>query len=150
MDTQNKALGKAVKAPQGTTFMLLYSSIGGSPYVAGGPSIVTEMGESSGMTNVFGSLTEEWPQVSREAVAEADPDVIILADLPKRGKPGDKWEEKAQGLENTPGTKEMKAVKNGSYVIVPGVATSASARSHEVVEAISAALDGDLGVKLAR
>lgn len=62
--------------------MLLYSSIGGSPYVAGGPSIVTEMGESSGMTNVFGSLTEEWPQVSRKAVAEADPDVIILADLP--------------------------------------------------------------------
>lgn len=148
--TQNEALDKAVKAPEGTTFMLLYSSVGGSPYVAGGPSIVTEMGERSGMTNVFANLNEEWPQVSWEAVAEADPDVIILADLPKRGEPGDKWEEKVQDLENTPGTKEMKAVKNGAYVVVSGVATSASARSHEVIEAISAALDGDLGTKLAK
>ncbi|EPD71037.1 hypothetical protein HMPREF1219_00333 [Corynebacterium pyruviciproducens ATCC BAA-1742] len=150
IEEQNAALAGAAKAPEGTTFMLLYSSIGGAPYVAGGSSIVTEMGERSGMTNVFADVKEEWPQVSWEAVAEKDPDVIILADLPKRGQPGDKWEEKVTDLESTPGTKEMKAVKNGAYIVVPGVATSADARSHEVIEAITEALNGDLALKLAK
>ncbi|MCQ4614529.1 ABC transporter substrate-binding protein [Corynebacterium pseudogenitalium] len=144
IEKQNSELENAKQAPEGTTFMLLYSSVGGSPYVAGGPSIVTNMGERTGMTNVFANLDEEWPQVSWEAVAEADPDVIILADLPGRGEPGDKWEEKVADLEATPGTKEMKAVKNNMYIVVPGVATSASARSYEVVQNISKAIDDGL------
>lgn len=144
IEKQNSELENAKQAPEGTTFMLLYSSVGGSPYVAGGPSIVTNMGERTGMKNVFANLDEEWPQVSWEAVAEADPDVIILADLPGRGEPGDKWEEKVADLESTPGTKEMKAVKNNMYIVVPGVATSASARSYEVVQNISKAIDDGL------
>lgn len=144
IEKQNQTLENAAQAPEGTTFMLLYSSIGGAPYVAGGPSIVTEVGKATGMKNVFGDLDEEWPQISWEAVAEADPDVILLANLPGRGKPGDKWEEKVSDLESTPGTKEMKAVKNGTYVVVPGVATSASGRSYELVEEVSKAIKDDL------
>lgn len=147
---QQEALKNAAQAPEGTTFMLLYSSIGGAPYVAGGPSIVTEIGEATGMNNVFGDLKEEWPQISWEAVAEADPDVILLADLPERGEPGDKWEEKVTALKETPGTKKMAAVKNDSFIVVPGVATSASGRSYEVLEKVSAAIDGELFAEKAK
>lgn len=145
IDKQNDALTKSFQAPEGTTFVVLYSSIGGAPYIAGGPSTATEMGEAVGMKNAFADVKEEWPQVSWEAVAEANPDVIILCDLPERGEPGDKWEEKVTDLESTPGTKNMDAVQNGRYIVVPGVAFSASARPAEIIPIISDALkDGVL------
>lgn len=144
IEKQDRALESATQAPEGTTFMLLYSSIGGAPYVAGGPSVITDIGEASGMTNVFGDLAEEWPQVSWEAVAEANPDVIMLADLPNRGEPGDKWQEKVDALEATPGTKEMEAVKSGKYIVVPGVATSAAGRSYEILEIVSESISDGL------
>lgn len=130
----------ANQAPDGTTFVLIYSSIGGAPYVAGGPSIVTEMGNAVNMTNAFGDLNEEWPQVSWEAVAEANPDVIILADLPVRGEPGDTWQEKAETLKTTPGTKNLQAVKDERYIIINGVTTSPSARSYQGLQQISDAI----------
>lgn len=141
VDKQHASLDNATKAPEGTTFVLLYSSVGGAPYVAGGPSIVTEFGERTGMVNAFANIDEEWPQVSWEAIAEADPDVIILGDLPERGEPGDTWQEKAETLTSTPGTREMKAVRNGRFIVLPGVTVSASARSYEAIDAISEALD---------
>lgn len=130
----------ANQAPDGTTFVLIYSSIGGAPYVAGGPSIVTEMGNAVNMTNAFGDLKEEWPQVSWEAVAEANPDVIILADLPVRAEPGDTWQEKAETLKTTPGTKNLQAVKDERYIIINGVTTSPSARSYQGLQQISDAI----------
>ena len=130
----------ANQAPDGTTFVLIYSAIGGAPYVAGGPSIVTEMGSAVNMTNAFGEVKEEWPQVSWEAVAEADPDVIILADLPIRGEPGDTWQEKAETLKTTPGTNNLQAVQNERYIIINGVTTSPSARSYQGLQQISDAI----------
>lgn len=139
-------LADANQAPDGTTFVLIYSALGGAPYVAGGPSIVTEMGSAVNMTNAFGDLKEEWPQVSWEAVAEANPDVIILADLPNRGEPGDTWQEKVADLEATPGTRELEAVKQGRYIVINGVTTSPSARSYLGLKQISDAIgDGIAG-----
>ena len=128
------------KAPKGTTFVLLYSTIGGQPYVAGGTSIVSEMGDAVGMTNAFEDVGEEWPQVSWEAIAEANPDVIILADLPVRGKPGDRWEDKVESLQNTPGTSELEAVRNHRYIVVNAVDTSAGGRAYQAVDAIADAV----------
>lgn len=146
---QQDSLKNSFKAPEGTTFLMLYSSVGGSPYVAGGPSIVTEMGNAVGMKNAFANVDEEWPQVSWEAIAEANPDVIILGDLPARGEPGDKWQEKAADLENNPGTKEMDAVRNKRYIVIPGVTASASARSLEAVDLMSKALQDGIAEKKA-
>lgn len=144
---QNEALQDAAdtQAPEGTTFMMLYSAYESDPYIAGGPSIVSEMGEKFGMTNVFADVDEEWPTVSWEAIAEADPDVIILGDLALRGSPGDTWQEKAEMLASTPAVQNLDAVKNERYVIIDGVTTSASARSHETIVEIAKALrDGVL------
>ncbi|WP_257182684.1 ABC transporter substrate-binding protein [Corynebacterium cystitidis] len=144
---QNEALEDAsdAQAPEGTTFMMLYSAYESDPYVAGGPSILTEMGGLFGMTNVFADVDEEWPTVSWEAVAEANPDVIILGDLPLRGSPGDKWEEKVEILETTPAVQNMDAVKNKKYIVIDGITASASVRTHEgVVEIADALRDGVL------
>lgn len=130
----DSAVAGANQAPDGTTFLLLYSTLGGAPYVAGGPSIPTEMGEAVNMTNVFAGVKEEWPQVSWEALAAADPDVIVLADLPVRGEPGDTWQEKAADLEANPATRNLRAVKERRYIIINGVTTSASARSYQGLE----------------
>ncbi|MDK7180794.1 ABC transporter substrate-binding protein [Corynebacterium riegelii] len=130
----------AAQAPDGTTFAMVYSTIGGAPYVAGGPSIVTEMGDSVNMVNVFGDVKEEWPQISWEALAEADPDVLILGDLPTRGEPGDTWEEKVEALKATPGVNSMRAVKEERFIVINGVTTSPSARSYQGLQQISDAI----------
>jgi len=142
IEQQRASLAKAreSQAPKGTTFVLLYSTIGGQPYVAGGTSIVNEMGDAVGMTNAFDNVGEEWPQVSWEALAEANPDVIILADLPVRGQPGDRWEEKVQSLQNTPGTSELEAVRNQRFIVVNAVDTSAGGRAYQAVDAIADAV----------
>lgn len=140
VNTLRDTQATANKAPDGTTFVLLYSTIGGAPYVAGGPSIVTEMGEAVNMTNVFADVKEEWPQISWEAIAEADPDVIVLADLPNRGEPGDTWQEKVAALQSTPGTKNLRAVQDERFIVINGVTTSPSARSYQGLQQMSDAI----------
>lgn len=85
-----------------------------TPYVGaggGGPQLVLD---AVGARNIFGDLDGGWADGAWEEVVAADPDVIVLADAA--------WstaDEKIAYLESDPVLKQLDAVKDSAYVVVP-------------------------------
>lgn len=132
-----KEAGKVKKdVPKGTKAAVLYSIYEGAPYIAGNESIAQNMFDIVGLKNAFGKVQDPWPEISWEAFADANPDVIVLADLPERGSPGDKASEKIDMLKKDPATRDLDAVVNNRFIIVEGVGLSGSARSLKPLDQI--------------
>ena len=77
----------------------------------GGPQLIVD---AVGAENVFGDLSGNWAPVGWESVLAADPDVIVLVDA--------SWDTAAAKrayLESDPALKDLKAVRNRAYVVVP-------------------------------
>ncbi|WP_344007837.1 ABC transporter substrate-binding protein [Nocardioides lentus] len=111
-----------------------------SPYLAGccgGPGIVDR---ALGLDNVFADQTNEWPQVGWEAVAERDPDVIVLGDLTRRSQTAETAAAKIDYLESHPVAREMTAVRNGRYVALAGAELNPSIRTVDAVEKVAAGI----------
>ncbi|WP_134325331.1 ABC transporter substrate-binding protein [Cumulibacter soli] len=111
-----------------------------SPYVGGccgGPGIATH---ALGLTNVFEGQNAEWPQIGWEAIADADPDVLVIGDLTRKSQTAETAAAKIEYLESNPVTKEMTAVKEKQYVTVAGAELNPSIRTVDLVEQMSAGL----------
>lgn len=81
------------------------------------------MMDSLGVENVFADLEGSWADASWEAVADADPDVIILVDA--------SWDlaaDKEAHLRNDPALADLSAVVDGNLVVIPFSATTAGVR----------------------
>ncbi|GMA38063.1 ABC transporter substrate-binding protein [Mobilicoccus caccae] len=91
-----------------------------SPYVAGGYGTPAVSARALGLTNVFAESRDEWPQVSWEAFAQKDPDVLVLGDLTRKRQTSETGAVKIAFLESNPVTKEMTAVKNKRYILLQG------------------------------
>lgn len=137
IERQRAAVTAAGEVDTGESVVFLYSVYEGAPYIAGGSGIAQEMSDLLGLRNVFADVSEEWPEISWEAIADADPDHIILADLPGRGAPGDPWQDKVEMMEQNPAMAHTRAVMEGNYIVVPGVGLAPSARSHEPLEILT-------------
>jgi iron complex transport system substrate-binding protein len=86
----------------------------------GGPQLVLD---AIGATNIFAGVDGGWATVSWEQVVDADPDVIVLADAA--------WstaEEKIDQLEQDPALRELRAVRQRAYVVVPFSASTPGVR----------------------
>ncbi|MDY5129877.1 ABC transporter substrate-binding protein [Actinotignum urinale] len=116
---------------------------GGILHVDGKKGIANEISELTGSTNVFGDLKKTRNEVSMEALADRNPDYLVIADLSGRGLPGDKADEKIAKLEAHPTTKLMDAVKNKRYIVIQGETLDASVRSVEALEAVATRLQTD-------
>jgi iron complex transport system substrate-binding protein len=107
-----------------------------TPYFAGccgAPGIMTR---AVGAGNAFDDLDQLWPEVSWESVIDRDPDVFVLADL-TRGSEGDTAAAKIAFLESNPATKELTAVKNKRYIILPGTTMDPSIRNVDGIEQVA-------------
>ena len=107
-----------------------------TPYFAGccgAPGIMTR---AVGAKNAFESNDQLWPEIGWESVAEADPDVLVLADL-GRGSEGDSAEAKIKFLESNAVTKQLTAVKNKRYIILPGTTMDPSIRNIDGIEQVA-------------
>jgi iron complex transport system substrate-binding protein len=113
----------------GPTILWLYSTFNGTPYVAGGSGLPTEMSRLLGAKNAFDDVSEDWPEVSWERIAERDPDVIVVGDLSERGSPGDSAEEKITMMREHPVMSQLTAVRNNEIIEVPGIEMDPSVRS---------------------
>lgn len=140
VERQRDAVAAAQAVEAGESVVFLYSVYEGAPYIAGGTGIAQEMSDLLGLRNSFSDVAEEWPEISWEAIADADPDHIVLADLPGRDAPGDRWQDKVQMMEQNPAMMHTRAVSEGNYFVVPGVGLSPSARSTEPLEILTEAL----------
>jgi iron complex transport system substrate-binding protein len=107
----------------------LYSVFEGTPYVAGGPSVPGAISEITGVENIFADVNEQWPGVSWEAIADREPDIIVLGDLSERGSPGDTVEEKIEMLTSEPGVSYLDAVTKEQFVVVRAIELDPSIRA---------------------
>ncbi|OLF18553.1 ABC transporter substrate-binding protein [Actinophytocola xanthii] len=147
-DEQRAALADAEKVGRAVagepSVLWLYSTFNGTPYVAGGTALPTEMSAALGARNAFDDVSEDWPEVSWERIAERDPEVIVVGDLSERGSPGDSAEEKIRLMREHPVMSQLDAVRENRIIEVPGIEMDPSVRSVHALELFAAGLR-DLG-----
>jgi iron complex transport system substrate-binding protein len=131
----------------GLTAVFWYSSaaLGVDPWVAGRKTVADWMMSTLGIENVVQS-EEVWPMVGWETIAQANPDIIVVAEMSRRRFEGDDYKKKLEFLRTDPVTKEMDAVKNNRVVVMDAHAMDVTLRSIDGLETLSEALQTlDLG-----
>lgn len=109
------------------------------PYVAGRKGPPGYMMEKLGLRNVVES-DEEWPVVSWETIARANPSVIVVAEMDRRRFEADDVEKKLAFLRSDPVTSQMDAVKNDRIVILNAHSMDPSIRNVTALETLAEAL----------
>ncbi len=109
------------------------------PYVAGQAGAPAYMMEALGLRNVIES-NEEWPTVSWETIARANPSMIVVARMERRRFEADDVEKKLEFLRTDPVASQMDAVKNNRIVILDAHAMDPSIRNISALETLAEAL----------
>lgn len=95
----------------------------------GGPQLILD---AIGATNVFADLEGGWADVSWERVVDADPDVIVLPDA--------EWstaDDKIALLKKDPALRDLAAVRNERFVILPFSETTPGVRLADGARAVA-------------
>ncbi|MFF1692848.1 ABC transporter substrate-binding protein [Streptomyces sp. NPDC058257] len=102
------------KAPKGDPVpVFLYDSGTDQPFTAGSQVPPDDIIKSAGGKNIFDGLDERWTQVNWEAVAKAEPEVVIIfdyGDMPAK--------KKIDFLKKSPHTKELPAVRKNNFFVL--------------------------------
>lgn len=83
---------------------------------------------------------EEWPTVSWETIARANPSVIVIARMDRRRFEADDYEKKIAFLKSDPVTSHLDAVKNDRIIILGAHAMDPSIRNVSALETLADAL----------
>ena len=113
-------------APAKGKTILWYDSGTKTPYVGASQGAPQLMINALGGSNVFGSLEGNWADGDWETVLKANPDVIVLADA--------SWDTAAQKkayLKSDPALKDLTAVKNNAFLVIPFSDTTPGVRNAE-------------------
>lgn len=112
---------------------LWYSSGTDTPYVGAGIGAPAMIMKAAGLTNIFQDVHDTWTSAGWESVIAANPTVIVLIDATWNTAAA-----KMATLESNPATRELPAVKNKRYIVLPFASTEAGIRN---VEATASAID---------
>lgn len=115
------------------------------PYVAGRKGPPGYMMQALGLRNVVES-DEEWPTVSWESIARANPSVIVVARMDRRRFEADDVEKKLAFLKSDPVASQMDAVRNDRIIVLDAHSMDPSIRNVAAFETLAEALPG-LGLK---
>ncbi|NVN50310.1 ABC transporter substrate-binding protein [Mycolicibacterium hippocampi] len=135
----DKVIPENVDGPQ-PTVAFWFSGVK-TPYMAGccsAPGMYAEIVDAS---NVFADSQQDWPEVSWEAVADRNPDVLVLADLSRKRIEGDSLDTKKEFLETNPITRNMDAVQQQRYVVLTGSELDPGIREIDAIEKLAAGLE---------
>jgi len=110
---------------------LWYSSGTTTPYVGAGRGVPQMILEAAGLENVVADVDDSWASVSWEEIASRAPDVIVLVDSDWNSA-----EKKKRVLAEHPAMRELPAVEEERYLVVPFPATEAGVRNVEAVATI--------------
>lgn len=127
------------KTPLKVVFWFSSSRLKGDPWVAGDYGAPGWIARTLGLKNIIESH-DEWPAVTWEHIAKAQPDIIVIADMARRLYPADDVAVKEEFLRSDPVTKNIPAVKNGHIIVVPAMSLNPSLRNVDAVEMMSKAL----------
>lgn len=134
----SKRLDHAPAIPQQDATVAFWFSGLRTPYLAGCCSAPGLYAREVGATNVFADAREDWPEISWEALADRDPDVLVLADLSRKRIDGDALDTKIAFLESNPVTRTMTAVQQQRYVVLTGSELDPGIRQVTAVEKLAA------------
>ncbi len=123
---------EGITTPEETLSALWYSSGSDIPFVGGGIGAPQLLMEAAGLRNINENLEETWASVSWEAIADADPEVIVLVD-----SAWNSVEYKIEKLESNPVTAAMTAVKHGRYLTIDFPASEAGIRSVDAAASLA-------------
>jgi len=127
---EQRAMLDSIKPSTAGLTAVWYSSGTATPYLgagSGGPQMTLE---ALGLGNIMVDVKDSWASGSWEAVVDADPDVFVLVDAA--------WNSAAQKrklLAENPATRNLDAVRNERYLVIPFPAAEPGVRS------VPAALD---------
>ncbi|MFD5429504.1 ABC transporter substrate-binding protein [Streptomyces sp. NPDC127084] len=118
--------------------IFVYDSGDKTAFTAGGAGIGNEMIELAGGVNLFADLDKAFGDVSFEQVAERAPEVIVIYDY------GDQpVEDKKKFLLANPALKDVPAVKNKRFAVLPLSSTVLGVRVPSGVESLARQLHPD-------
>lgn len=138
VDELRKRLEDAPTGPARDATVAFWFSGLRTPYLAGCCSAPGLYAREVGATNVFADAHEDWPEISWEALADRDPDVLVLADLSRKRIDGDALDTKIAFLESNPVTRTMTAVQQRRYVVLSGSELDPGIRQIDAVEKLAA------------
>jgi iron complex transport system substrate-binding protein len=121
---EQRAMLATLPVPEQRRTALWYSSGVKEPYVGAGDGGPQMMMTALGLDNIFADVDDTWTSVSWEAVAAADPDVIVLVDAT--------WntiDQKLAMLAADPVLSQLTAVRNQRYLTIPFPAAEPGVRS---------------------
>ncbi|WP_371786152.1 ABC transporter substrate-binding protein [Streptosporangium subroseum] len=118
--------------------VFVYDSGDKTAFTAGGAGIGNEMIKLAGGTNLFADLPKSFGDVSFEQVAERAPDVIVIYDY------GDEsLESKKKFLLANPALKDVPAIKNQRFAVLPLSSTVLGVRVPTGVQSLARQLHPD-------
>jgi iron complex transport system substrate-binding protein len=121
------------KLPQnGEELRVLVFDSGDKDVLTAGQNFMNELVTIAGGKNIFGDVESGWTTVSKEDVVEHNPEVVVVIDYGET-----KAEQKINFLKNDPALKEMEAVKNERFVILPLSAASEGVRAAEAIQILA-------------
>ena len=103
---------------------LWWSSGTDTPYVGAGIGSPQLILDTIGLVNIAADVDDTWTSYSWEAVAEVDPDVLVLVDASWNSA-----DTKKARLASDPLTANLTAVRNERYLVIPFAAGEAGVRS---------------------
>ncbi|EWH32288.1 iron ABC transporter substrate-binding protein [Lysinibacillus sphaericus CBAM5] len=97
-----------------------------------GQNFMNELVTIAGGQNIFGDVESGWTTVSKEDAVDRNPEVVVIIDYGETTA-----EQKINFLKNDPALKEMEAVKNDRFVILPLSAASEGVRAAEAIQILA-------------
>ncbi|WP_375200673.1 ABC transporter substrate-binding protein [Bacillus sp. RS11] len=121
------------KLPQnGEELRVLVFDSGDKDVLTAGQNFMNELVTIAGGKNIFGDVESGWTTVSKEDAVDRNPEVVVVVDYGET-----KAEQKINFLKNDPALKEMEAVKNEHFVILPLSAASEGVRAAEAIQILA-------------
>ncbi|MFF2847071.1 ABC transporter substrate-binding protein [Streptomyces sp. NPDC058001] len=112
--------------------LFVYDSGDKTAFTAGGTGIGNAMIERAGATNLFADVDKAFGDVSFEQVADRAPDVILIYDY------GDQTvEQKKKFLLTNPALRDVPAIKNERFAVLPLSSTVLGVRVPAAVESLA-------------
>lgn len=139
-------LAAAKPLPKAPSIVWLYSTINGSPIVAGSTGLANVMTTLAGGTNAFSDLKSQWSEVSWDDIAQRNPDVLVIADS-TRGIAGDSAADKRAFLTSDAVTSKMSAVLDDRIIPLPATELDPSVRSIQALKQLSTSLHAFAGAQ---
>lgn len=129
---EQREMLEGVAPVSGGPSALWYSSASDIPFVGAGLGAPQLLMETAGLRNINADIQDTWASVAWEAIADEDPDVIVLVDSAWNSA-----EHKIEVMESNPVAAAMTAVRNSQYLVVDFPASEAGIRSVQAASSLA-------------